>query len=237
MIEFKESLRKAGLTGNEVKVYLELLEKGPLSANALARNIGMDRTLTYTVLNHLIEKGLVNYVIKSNKKFFNAENPENLLNPVKEKEAFIKSLIPRLKSIEKIKEVYQEIKIYEGKEGLRSILRLMMRYKSFCSFGATGRAYDILYGVPALTKEWIKKGGSGRLITNPKYKKHEIAKIKNVKTRYLDVDSKATTSIYGDYVSIHISAQKPLIILIKNKELAETYQNHFEVLWKVAKRL
>ena len=66
----EEKLRKAGLTGNEAKVYLELLRKGALSANDLAKKISMDRTLTYTVLNHLIEKGLVNYVIKEKKKFF-----------------------------------------------------------------------------------------------------------------------------------------------------------------------
>jgi len=70
MAEFEDKLRKSGLTGNEAKVYFELLRKGSMSANDLSKKIGMDRTLTYTVLNHLIEKGLVNYVIKKNKKFF-----------------------------------------------------------------------------------------------------------------------------------------------------------------------
>ena len=31
----------------------------------------------------------------------------------------------------------------------------------------------------------------------------------------------AITSIFGDYVSIHLLIQKPLIILIKNKEISE----------------
>ena len=109
MAEFEDKLRIAGLTGNEAKVYAQLLKKGSLSANELAKKIGIDRTLTYTVLNHLIERGLVNYVIKKNKKFFEAADPENLLNPIKEKEAFIKDLIPELRRIEKLKEVTQEI--------------------------------------------------------------------------------------------------------------------------------
>ena len=89
-----EKLRKAGLTGNGSKVYFELLKKEQLSANQISKNIGMDRTLTYTVLNHLIENGMVSYVIKGNNKLFNASSPENLLNPVKEQEAYIQNLLP-----------------------------------------------------------------------------------------------------------------------------------------------
>ena len=59
-----EKLQQVGLTGNEAKVYLELVKKGESSANQVAKDIGMDRTLTYTVLNHLIEKGQVSYIIK-----------------------------------------------------------------------------------------------------------------------------------------------------------------------------
>ena len=76
-MEILEKLQKAGLTGNESKVYLELVKKGELSANQIAKNLGIDRTLTYTILNHLIEKGQVSYVIRDNKKFFSIENRED----------------------------------------------------------------------------------------------------------------------------------------------------------------
>ena len=65
-MDIYEKIQEAGLTGNEARVYLELIKKGELTANQIARNISMDRTLTYTVLNHLIEKGQVSYVIKEN---------------------------------------------------------------------------------------------------------------------------------------------------------------------------
>lgn len=97
----------------------------------------------YGLLNKLIEKGLVKYTIKEHKKYFEAGDPENLLNPVNEKEAFIKDLIPELKSLEKIKEREQETNIYEGIEGLRSLMREIIKEKSICAFGATGGAYDV----------------------------------------------------------------------------------------------
>lgn len=233
--EILEKLRKAGLTGNESKVYFELLKKQQLSANQIAKNIGMDRTLTYTVLNHLIEKGMVSYVIQGNKKLFNASSPENLLNPVKEQEAYIQNLLPDLKSIEKSIGIIQEISVYEGKEGIRAFARVLMKHKGFDSFGATGRAYDLLIEAPRLAKELEKSKAKIRLITHSKYKKHPM-KVKNCDVKYLDLKSEATTTVFGDYVAIHVIKDKPSIILIRNKYIAESYKNHFEVLWKTAQK-
>lgn len=234
-MDYEEGLRKSGLTGNETKVYYELLQKGSLSANDIAKSISMDRTLTYTVLNHLIEKGMVNYVIKNNKKFFEASDPKNLLNTLKEKEAYIINLISELEKIKKIKDSKHEINVYEGKEGIRTFIREILKSKSYSAFGATGRAFDALYEMPRLVKD-VPRGVFARVITNPKYKKHVMTKMKFIQFRYLDVKSEATTSIFGDNIAIHILTQKPLIIIIKNKEISESYQNHFEVLWKAAKK-
>lgn len=231
----EEKLKKCGLTGNEAKAYVELLKHNLINGSQLAKKASLDRTLTYQILNNLVEKGLVHYIIKSHKKYFGASNPQNLLNPLKEKEAFIKDLIPELRSFKKIKEEKQEINIYEGIEGLRSLMREIIKKKSFCAFGATGRAYDILYELPRIGKELTKKGFSARIIMDLKYKTHEILKLKGMEARFLNIKGKATTTIFGDKVSIHVIKEKPIIIVIKNKDIVESYKNHFEVLWEVAK--
>ncbi len=232
---YEENLKEAGLTDNESKVYLQLLQCGEQSANEIAKNIVMDRTLTYSVLNHLIENGLVNYIIKSNKKYFKASHPENLLNSIKEKEIFVKSLVQKLKTIEKKEESKQEINIFEGKEAIRNMYYLLKEYREMVSFGATGRAYDYLYESPALAKEFIKRGLRGRLIMSIKHKSHPITLLKNMRVKYVDYESEATTTIFGEYVMIHIAKDNPLFVLIKNKDISNTYRNHFEFLWKNAK--
>jgi len=232
---YEEKLVKSGLTGNEAKIYLELLKQGEMSANEIAKKIGMDRTLAYTVLNHLIEKGMISYVIKNSKKFFDAVNPENLLNPIKEKEVFIMDFVKQLQEIKREKDTPYEINIYEGKEGLRALLNLATRHKDLISFGATGRAYEAFYDTPIRIKKLEKRNFSIRLISSPEHKRRIELNSKSISVRYLDIKSQATTSIFGDYVSIHILTGKPLIILIKNKEIAESYRNHFEKLWEIAK--
>lgn len=236
MAAFEERLQKAGLTGNEAKVYLDLLKQGSITASQLAKKIGMDRTLVYTVLNHLIEKGLVNYVVKANKKFFSASEPENLLNPIKEKSAFIQDLIPELKQIEKIQEIPQEIKVYEGKEGIRTLINLALKHKEFCAFGSTGRAFYALYEMPRIAEQVMESNIKVRFIGNKKLKGTPAFSFKKFENRYLDIESEATTTIFGDYISIHLIKEKPVVIIIKNKLIAKTYKNHFEVLWKIAKK-
>ncbi len=231
-----EKLQEAGLTGNESKVYLELLKKGELSANQIARNISMDRTLTYTVLNHLIDKGFVSYVVKEGKKRFSCSSPENLLNPVKKKEILIKDLIKELGNIKKVKQKETEIRVYEGREGIRVLARENLDEGHFDAFGSTGRMYDFLYEAPALGKELEKKGVTGRIIMASKYKEHEfVKKYKNLDVKFLDVDSEATTTIVNDKVMIHLIKGKPIVIIIKNKDIADSYRNYFEFLWKKAK--
>jgi len=235
-MEFEESLRKAGLTGNESIVFVQLLKHGEQSANDIAKKISMDRTLTYSILNNLIEKGLVNYITKFSKKFFKASDPSNLLNPIREKEIFVKELISKLKTIEKSENFEQEVNVYEGKEAIRSIYNLFKKYKEMLSFGATGRAYDYLYESPVLTKELVKLGMKGRIITSKEYKNHPMTKIKTIEVRYVDYESEITTTIFGNYVMNHIAKEKPIVILIKNKEMADTYRKHFELLWAIAKK-
>ncbi|NOQ55403.1 MAG: hypothetical protein GQ477_01210 [Nanohaloarchaea archaeon] len=228
-----EKLKKAGLSGNESKVYLELLRRGPISANDISKKLGMDRTLAYQVLNNLIEKGLVSHIIKESKKHFDVINPENLLIQVKEKEKFIESLIPELNKIEKIKENKQEINVYEGKQGLKVLLEDMIKSKELCVFGATGKSYDILkYFMPGIEKKAQKLGLTGRMITSDEFRRHKMTAFSNLDIRYLEaVKSPATTTIYGDKVAIHVLTDKPTVIIIKNKEISDSYRSYFEFLW------
>ncbi len=229
-----EKLQHANLTGNEAKVYLELVRKGELSANKISKNLGIDRTLTYTILNHLIEKGQVSYVIKNNKKMFSNSKPENLLNSVKAREFLINELINELMTINKSENQETEISVYEGKEGVRTLLNLVLKENDFYAFGSTGRAFYLLYEMPAIAKQIEKSDFNVKIIGNKKYNGTEAFKLKNIQYKYLNLESEATTSIFGDYVSIHLIKDKPFIILIKNKEIAISYKNYFNYLWKKA---
>lgn len=229
-----DGLKNADLTPNESKAYLKLLEVEELNANELAKKIAIDRSLTYSILNKLLEKGLVNYKIKNSKKYFVASKPVNLLNNLKEKEAVVKDILPQLEQIQQLDESSYSIEVYEGKSGLRSWINLLLKTKEYLAFGMTGNAYYELYEMPRLVKEFKEKKIKGKLIGYEDDDKQKTTHQLGFNYRYLPFKMTASTSIFGEYISIHHIGEKPLIIVIKNKEIADSYRNLFNYLWKTA---
>lgn len=66
----------------------------------MSKATNVKRTTIYHCLDSLVEKNLINRILKDGHKYYYAEDPEISLNTViKEKEESIKKLIPGLKSI------------------------------------------------------------------------------------------------------------------------------------------
>jgi len=63
--ELIESFEKLGLSSNEARVYLALLENNPITGYQLSKTSGILRPVVYEMLNRLVEKGGAR-VIKSN---------------------------------------------------------------------------------------------------------------------------------------------------------------------------
>ncbi|MFC1723621.1 TrmB family transcriptional regulator [Nanoarchaeota archaeon] len=238
MEPFEDRLKRAGLTGNESKVYLELLKRGELNGSELAKKVTLDRSLTYTLLNNLVDKGLVSYVIKKKKRFFRATDPSNLVTPIETKLMEIKNLIPELKEIEKLATIPQAVRVYEGKEGMKILLQEMLRAGELLFFGGSYRSYDVLkWEMPHYEKLIKKISFPIRGIVHKSYLNHPGMDLPSSDIRFLeDVKSDATTTIFGDSIAIHVLLEKPFVIIIKNKIVNQGYRNYFEFMWKHAKR-
>ncbi len=235
----EQELKQAGLTGNEAKVYLDLLKTVQISGSDLSKKTGLDRSVTYNVLDNLIEKGLVSYVIKTGKKLFSAAGPNNLLTPLKEKEDFIKTLIPKLNNIQKIPELKRNVEVYEGKEGLKSFTLDILRLDDDSEidiFNSTGRIFTVLeFFAPRMIKASLKKTNV-RIIAIHEAKNTRMKKLK-AKIRYLpkEYTNNATTLIYGNKVAFQVITEKPLIIVIESKTIADGYKKNFEFMWRHCK--
>ena len=96
----EKALRKFGLSDREIRVYTALLELGEALASKIAKKTDIPRTLVYDILENFVNKGIVSYVIKSNKKYFAALDPNHLIqvlrNHEEEKEGLIQQALPEL---------------------------------------------------------------------------------------------------------------------------------------------
>lgn len=241
-------LEKIGLTGNEAKVYVTLLELGSVSAGPLIKRMGMHRAAVYDLLDLLIDKGLVSYVIKANRKYFEAQEPERLLDFVREKkeelnskEEEVKKLIPDLTLKRAMFFEKQEGSIYKGKKGLRSIFEDVLAVKKpFFVFGASGKFKEIFHAYFIhFHKARAKLRIPMKIIFGESLRKEKREKeLKLAEIRYLPKEfiTPSTTYVYGDKIVVILWSNEPMAFLMKSKEVADSYRTFFGILWEKGRK-
>jgi len=237
-------LINAGLTPNESTVYIALLKKGIALASEIASSTNISRPHVYDSITRLIDKGLVSYVIKDNKRYFKAANPKELINfledekeKISAKQQDVKKYLPALSKLQKEKETKTSVEVYEGKEGLKTVLMDILSYgHDFVAFGATYKFEEVL---PLFSRIFVKR-------REQKNQKAQILVVEGeepVKTglnsyRWIPKEYSLPNSsiIYGEKTAILLWSGEPLGIIIKSKEVAESYRSYFSLLWKIGKK-
>ncbi|MBU1018970.1 MAG: helix-turn-helix domain-containing protein [Patescibacteria group bacterium] len=118
---FASDLEDLGLTAEESRVYLALLELGSSYVSAIAKKAGIHRVSCYHTLDNLIKKGLISSFTKNKMKFFAIESPQILVNKVEERFEKAQKLLPELLSITNTLTYKPKIQYYEGLEGIKNI--------------------------------------------------------------------------------------------------------------------
>jgi sugar-specific transcriptional regulator TrmB len=229
-------LKEAGLTDNEAKVYKTLLSAGPSLAGQISRKSGLHRRTVYDTMEMLIKKGLVGYIVKNNRRTFEAASPKVFLDILKEKENNIQNMLPQMMlAYEKTKEK-QETNFFKGRAGLKTVFEDQIETgEEILILGASGLAYDVLeYYFKWFDKARVKHRVKTKVIFN----KRENFNIPLSEIRYLPekYSSPLAINIYGDKVAIILwSKEDPLAIVIKNEEISKGYRKQFDLMWKLAK--
>ena len=82
----KEIFKQIGFTDGETKVYLALLKLGSTTAGPLTHKSRVSRSKVYEILERLMEKGLVSFIIKEKTKYFQAAEPSKIQDYLEKKE-------------------------------------------------------------------------------------------------------------------------------------------------------
>lgn len=228
-MEPEEALKEFGLSEKEVKVYIALLRLGTSSVNRIAEKSMLQRTTTYDILKSLTEKGLVSHVVKEKKRYFEAADPNKLLNMLKEKEGKIAEIIPGLELIRKSIKEKPSITLYEGRAGMKTILEDILKTKKdfMCYASKKDLAKFFKYYFPHFVDERVKLGIKAKLILDAEPIAKELTEFKIINKKF-----KTATWIYGNRIAIlTLEENEPVGIIIENEEIANTQRIVFEVMW------
>src|SRR3989344_630506 len=245
MVEInKEILKQIGLTENEIHVYITLLKIGSSDVSTIAENSGIYRPYVYDNLKRLQEKGLVSYISKENKKFFQAAHPSQLIEIEKEKLEELNEIVPKLEAFIEIPKEETKVKLYSGKKVVsviqKDVLKTLLEKKGEnLIIGVDEKKF--MEADPIIMKQFfnqIKKyklkekilvrEGDNYLPAHP-----ETTTYKFLSKEFFDPTS---TFIYGNKVAIIIFGEPLHGLIIESEILSNTYRKQFNLLWKVAKK-
>ena len=93
---YEAELKELGLTNNEIKVYLILLENGILNPTHVAQKTGLHRSYVYDTLERLLDRGIINTILVNNKKHYQPVDPKALRQSFELKLMKIDEILPQL---------------------------------------------------------------------------------------------------------------------------------------------
>lgn len=235
----EKELQEIGLTEQEAKVYLQLLKQKYKEASKIAKETKINRSVAYSILESLTDKGLVSHIIKNNIKCFKAADPKTLMDFLKDKEKTLQNILPKLSDIKAEEKEAVTVELYQGIKGSIAVLKDIIRTKKdYVAFGDEGIFQEILRGT--IAKQYVRQLNEinikERLITREGTKLVGSTKFTEIKYLPKEFRFPTITAIYGDKVAIAIFDKPYYVILIKSKTLAFAYQTLFEGLWKIAKK-
>jgi len=241
-IKIKQVLQELNISNKEVEVYLALLISGSHGATAIAKKAKLNRVTTYHLLRSLQERGLVSYTIKSGVKYFQAVDPKAIYRILKEKEERFMDILPQLESMKESILEHPKVEVFEGKEGLKSIMDDWINTKQdIIGIGSEALDETIGFYFPHFIKRRVKENIKIRIMFQKskyaqqmrKKDRSELRETKIIKCGNLTTG----VYVYGNRASfLTFIKEQPLGLVIEDKSIVNTIKAMLELLWLNARK-
>jgi HTH-type transcriptional regulator, sugar sensing transcriptional regulator len=238
-LEIKDFLSSIGFGKNESEVYLALLGMGNSSVLDISKRTGIHRSNIYEALDKLVRGGLV-YEISKPKRLFYARHPKSLVDFLKQKEIELDAAIKTFEEKTIIKNS-STLGISKGTLAVKQAILSLLEYNQ--PIYVYGIPEEAIGKIGPVINDFHKKRIKMKIPmmhiynSNAQERINQLNKWKYTEARYFPgkYDSAVTTNICGDKVILVSWDGEISVIEIENKDIAESYRNYFDILWKKAK--
>ena len=159
----------------------------------------------------------------------------NILDILKKREREFVENLPMLKEIYEGSKDREETNFYKGIDGLKIVFEDQLEdNKEILVLGASKSAFEVLpFYFKWYDKDRIKKKIRVRIISSDDLgKRIPLAEIRFLPEKY---SNPLAINIYKDKVAIIFWKKVPTAVVIKEKEVADSYRKYFEFMWRSAK--
>jgi len=237
-----DTLKELGLSQNEIKIYISLIELGPSLIGKICEKTKIHRRNVYDSIEMLKDKGFVSATIINNRNVFEAVNPERILDILDEKRINVEKIIPQLINQQNKKQIL--VKVYTGLNGRKIIFEDKLKHlEEQYVLGAHNPSRRISAFLENYHKRRIKNKIYTKMlfINQNKQAAHKFAEYKYIEARLLPdkFSSPIAINIYGNKTAILLGSEtiEPITILIEDEGLSNDFKSYFQLLWKLSKQL
>jgi HTH-type transcriptional regulator, sugar sensing transcriptional regulator len=235
-----------GLSKREIKVYVALLEIGSTTTGEIIKKTNIPSSKIYEVLERLIKKGFVNYIIIKGKKHFQGSPPKHMLNYLKEKENRINEILPSLIAKQDLQKNKQSVEMYEGKKAIFSLLRNLIEdanpgeeYLSF-SLGKDHEEEQNILFFKNFTARRKEKKLNVKVLLQQKHvrawrKSYNNQIMKDVSARHTSLRYPQGFIVFRDKLIIMTLEENPTALVIESKNFSHQYKEFFYQVYDNAK--
>jgi HTH-type transcriptional regulator, sugar sensing transcriptional regulator len=227
------ALKEFGLSDKETKVYLTLLKLGSVNLQEVAKRVDLPRTTIYNTLNYLSAKGLISFIVKKGVRFYEAADPNKLLEMLDEKRELVKSILPNLKMMKESITESSSVQIFQGSKGLFTILSDVFKKKQQTYyFGSYSLSIEVLKHQPEhfrtirLDRKIPAKIVMDKL-DEPTFHKKEYKKITEMRFNHSLKDFPCMIFIYGKKVALYTLKKDLVGVIISNEQVAQAMKMVF----------
>ncbi len=251
-------LKKLGLSGNEIKLYLACLSTGAVKVGELSKITKIHRVAIYPLIDSLLKKGLLIKSQQDNKKTIKPLGPKYLKNIINKKkrelrkiELTFEELLPEIQALFKQAPEKPRVQYYEGINGMQQMNQDII---NTLSNGGTTYSYAHVDNLEKAFENYSDIH-EGHVSLRVQHNIHNRAIVHNsplinkmIKTRkqrlleLLVVDKKYfpfrnDVTIYKNKIAILSLDPEKIGVIIESKDIYEDQLAIFNLAWQGAKQL
>lgn len=242
--EICEVLERFGLGASEREVYVALLGGKRMTVTPLARLVDMPVTTVQSIVNRLVERGLVHVTVRKSRHVYEADDPSVLRRLLEREIEQVASIIPLLKKIHSGSEVSPKIKVYY-RDRISDIFHQALKTKNKLIYEivAAKEFQEVIGERLHFTKLRLQHGVrlKSLRVESREIKKYSVAahirELREAKFLPREINFRCSITFWDDTVAFITPSDEGLAWMVESKSFRETIQQLFDLLWSVSRRM
>lgn len=235
-------LERLGLEKKKARAYLACLEMGSGTALQISKKIGIPKSTTHDILNHLVARGLASTYLKKSKKYYTASDPEIIGEKPRAELQVFDRILPELRALAYSGVGKPKVRYFDTEVGIEvAVKEMFSEAKDLLFYGSVDAAFGAYPDYfPHYIKYRVQKHiiSRGIIVDGPvarQFQKDDAKSLRRSKIIHSPVDVTSFVWIWDDKFVIFNTTSNHSVLILEDKRFSALFRSMFEMLWESLK--